>query len=197
MPPFFEYMETLEVDFPLTQHRQPVRPIHSDHPFLLQVGGADLVRSAGNNLLGGEDAVLDEPANAMRRDAQRRGGFGHGQPLAVPVRRTGRHLDAVHRAQQTDAAHGPGLSLAGAHSHPVQRRGVSSSGQPARHAPHHGHGFLRRAIAVVAGSWLPDPQLRVLAARRWIVGTTSRAASSTSAMMSAIRARRSLWRRAC
>ena len=38
-----------------------------DHSFVVQVGGPDLVRSARHDLLGGKDAVLDEPADAMVR----------------------------------------------------------------------------------------------------------------------------------
>ena len=35
------------------------------HPFLLQIIGTDLVGSARHNLLGGENAVLDQPADAV------------------------------------------------------------------------------------------------------------------------------------
>ena len=34
-------------------------------PLVAQVGGPDLVRRARHDLLGGKDAVLDQPADAM------------------------------------------------------------------------------------------------------------------------------------
>ena len=38
---------------------------------VMQVGRPDLVRSAGHDLLGGEDAILDEAADYMVGDAER------------------------------------------------------------------------------------------------------------------------------
>jgi hypothetical protein len=51
----------------------------SSYPFVLQIGRSDLVRSTRYNLLGGENAVLDQPADAVMRDAERHRGFGHRQ----------------------------------------------------------------------------------------------------------------------
>jgi hypothetical protein len=60
------------------------------YPFVLQIRRSDLVRSKRYNLLGGENAVLDQPANAVMRDAERRRGFGHRQPFAALLGRNGR-----------------------------------------------------------------------------------------------------------
>ena len=87
-------------------------------PFVLQVGGSDLVRSAWHDLLGGKDAVLDEAADAMARDAERRRGLGHREPFAVLL---GGAIgaDAMHRRSELtrcavqvfpDRGHPPSLS---------------------------------------------------------------------------------------
>jgi hypothetical protein len=59
---------------------------------------------------------------------------------------------------------GPGLSLARWHSHSVQRRGDVFVRPSGRHAPHHGEGLFGCAAAMLTRSWLPDAELRVLAA---------------------------------
>jgi hypothetical protein len=48
------------------QSRQ--RPV----PFVMQVGGSDLVRSAWHDLLGAQDALCDQPADAVAHDPKRR-----------------------------------------------------------------------------------------------------------------------------
>jgi len=53
--------------------RTTCSPNRGSHPFLLQVVGRDLVGSARHNLLGGEDAGLDERADAVVRNSERRG----------------------------------------------------------------------------------------------------------------------------
>src|SRR5260221_4080627 len=42
------------------------------YPFMVEVGGSDLVRSARHNLLGGKGTVLDQLADAVARDTERR-----------------------------------------------------------------------------------------------------------------------------
>src|SRR4051794_18324072 len=63
--------------------RATCAPDRGDDPLVLEVGGADLVRSAGQDLVGSEESDLDEPADAMARDAERRCGFRHRDPFAV------------------------------------------------------------------------------------------------------------------
>ncbi|MGZ9092924.1 MAG: IS66 family transposase, partial [Rhodoplanes sp.] len=69
-----------------------------DEPLVLKIGGADLVGSAGHDLLGGKDSILDEATNPVVGDAELRGGFGHCQPFAFLLRGTV-GMDAVHPPQ--------------------------------------------------------------------------------------------------
>jgi hypothetical protein len=57
----------LQVDF---HHRCDTGDLfdRGRHPFVLQIVGSDLVRSARYDLLGGQDALLDQPTNAVMRD---------------------------------------------------------------------------------------------------------------------------------
>jgi Transposase IS66 family len=135
----------------------------SDHPFVPEVGSSDLMRSVRYDLVGAEDAVLDEPAYAMVRDAKGRSGFGHREPLAVLLDGSV-GVDAVHPSQRADTVGRPGLPVTRRHTHSVQRRGDVLIGPSGRHAPHHGEGLFRRAAAVLAGLRLAHPQLRMLTA---------------------------------
>ena len=62
-----------------------------DDPLVLKVGSADLVRGPRNDLLGGEDAILDEAADTVIGDAELRRGFGHRRPIRRSSPRNGRH----------------------------------------------------------------------------------------------------------
>ena len=73
-------------------------PERGRHPFMVEVGGADLVRSARHNLLALEDAVLDQATDAVARDAQHRRGLRHREPVAAPLGGTV-GVDAVHASQ--------------------------------------------------------------------------------------------------
>ena len=103
----------------------------------------------------------------------------------------------MHSSQRADTMRCPGFPLAGAHSHSVQRRGdmLISDHRAAmlRITASASSGDAAAVFAALPGlrtrnweCWPPRLQ--------WIVRRTSRAASSTSAMMSATRARRSCWR---
>src|SRR4051812_11876163 len=72
-------------------------------------------------------------------------------------------MDAMDPAQRADTLGGPRLVLAGAHAHPVERRGDVLVGPAGRHTAHHRQRRLGRVAAVFAGFWLPDTELRVLA----------------------------------
>ena len=133
-------------------------PDGGSQPFMLQVRGSDLVRRARHNLLGGKNAVLDEPTDAVVRDAKRCRGLGHCEPFTVLLGRTV-GVDAVHPSQRADTVRRPGLSLTGGHSHSVQRRGDVCVRPSGRHAPHHGERLFGGAAAVLAGLRLADPQL--------------------------------------
>src|SRR4051794_18377193 len=82
-PPSSSACEHCKLGFGIGSTRTRRSSDRGGHPSSAQVGGPDLVRGARHDLHGGEDAVLDEPADAMARDAEQRRGFRHGEPLAV------------------------------------------------------------------------------------------------------------------
>ena len=149
--------------FVIDATRATCSPDRGDYHFMLQVGSPDLVRSARHDLFSAEDAVPDEPTDAMVRDAERRSGLRHREPLAVLLGGAV-GVDAVHPPQRADTVRRPSLSLARGHSHSVQRRGDVLVRPSGRHAPHHGEGLFGRAATMLAGLRLVHPQLRVLAA---------------------------------
>jgi transposase len=61
----------------------------------LEVGRSNLVRRARHHLLGRQNAIFDQAANAMMRDAKLRRGFRHRQPFTVLLGRT-ISMNAVH-----------------------------------------------------------------------------------------------------
>jgi transposase len=138
-------------------------PDRGSHSLTLQIGGSDLIWSARHNLLGEEDAVLDQPADAVMRDAKRRRGFRHREPFAAFLGGTV-GVDAIYPSHRADTVRGPGFSLPCRHAHPVQRRGDVLVRPATCHTPHHGERLLGCAAAMLAGLRLADPQLRVLAA---------------------------------
>ena len=158
---------TLWKHWKLVSRRDATRAICSrnrgNHPFVLQVGGSDLVRSSWNDLLGGQDTVLDQPPDAVMADAERRFGLRHRQPLAVLLGGTV-GMDTVHPAHRTDTVRGPGFALTGRHSHPVQSCCDVRIRPASRHALHHRERLLGRATAMLARARLADAQLRVLTA---------------------------------
>jgi hypothetical protein len=162
-PPFSSVCKHCKLIFGIDATWATCSPDRSVHPFMLQVGGSDLVRSARHNLLGGEDAVPDQPSDAVARDAERRSGFRHRKPFAVLLGGTV-GVDAMHPPQRADTVRGPGFSLASRHSHSVQRRGDIRVRPSGRHGPHHREGLLGGTAAMLAGLRLADSQLRVLAA---------------------------------
>jgi len=117
-----------------------------------------LVRRARYDLLGEQDAILDQPANAVMRDAERRSGHGHSDPLAVLLGGTV-SMNAVHPPHRADTARGPGLSLTCRHPQSVQRCRDIRVRPAGRHAAHHPESFVGRAAPVLAGLWLADAQL--------------------------------------
>jgi hypothetical protein len=138
-------------------------PDRGSHSLTLQIRGSDLIWSARHNLLGEEDAVLDQPADAVMCDAKRRRGFGHREPFAAFLGGTV-GVDAVYPSHRADTVRGPGFSLPCRHAHPVQRRSDVLVRPATCHTPHHGERLLGCAAAMFAGLRLTDPQLRVLAA---------------------------------
>jgi Transposase IS66 family len=128
------------------------------HPFLLQIIGTDLAGSARHNLLGGENAVLDEPADAVVCNPEPRSGLRHREPFAILLGGTV-GMDSIHPAHRADTVRSPGFSLTGGHSHPVQGRGDVRVRPSGRHGPHHRKGLIGGAAAMLARPRLADPQL--------------------------------------
>src|ERR1700730_13953658 len=92
------------------------------HPFLLQIVDTDLVGSARHNLLGGENAVLDQPTDAVVSTPEGRSGLRHCEPFAILLSGTV-GVDSIHPAHRADTVRSPGFSLTGGHSHPGQGSG--------------------------------------------------------------------------
>jgi Transposase IS66 family len=88
--------------------RTTCSPNRGSLPFLLQVVGTDLVRSARHNLLGRENAVLDQPTDAVVCNPERRRGLRHREPFAILLSRTV-SIDSIHPAHRTDPVRSPGF----------------------------------------------------------------------------------------
>src|SRR3954453_15392641 len=162
-PPFASVWKHWELVPRLAVTRAGFPPERGGDPLVPQVGRPDLGGRAAHDLLGREDPLADQTADGVAADAQCRGGFAQGEPLAVlHGRAVG--ADAVDGAQAADAPGGPGFPLAGAHPHPVQRRGDMLVAPASGHAPHHRQRLLGRAAAVLARPGFLHPQLRVLTA---------------------------------
>jgi hypothetical protein len=127
-------------------------------PLGLQVDRPDLIWRPWNDLLGGKDAVFDQPPDAVMRHPERRSGLGHREPFTVLLGRTV-GMNAVHPAHRADTVRRPGLALTRWHSHPVQRRGNVRVRPAGRHAPHHRERLIGRAAPMLAGFRLADAQL--------------------------------------
>src|SRR5215469_18377419 len=161
-PPSSSLWKHWNLIFGLGAIRATFSPERGRDPLVLQVAGADLVRSAGHHLLGREDTILNQAAYVVIGDTEFAGGLRHCQPFACLLGRTV-SMNAVHPAHRTDTVRSPGLPLTRWHSHPVQRRGNILVRPSGRHGPHHGEGVVGGPAAVLAGLRLADPQLRVLA----------------------------------
>ena len=120
-----------------------------DDSFVLQVVGTDLVGRPGNNLLGRQNTLRDEPADLVICDSELRRGLGHREPLPVFLRGTIR-VDTMHCAERSDTARVPSFSLTRRYRHSVQRGRDVRIGPPACHAAHHGEGFLGSAASMFA-----------------------------------------------
>ena len=143
--------------------RATCSPSRGSDAFVLEVVGSDLVGSARHNLLGGENAIFDQPADAVVCNPERRSGLRHREPFAILLGGTV-GMDSIHPAHRADTVRSPGFSLTGGHSHPVQGGGDVLVRPSGRHAPHHREGLIGGATAMLARPRLADPQLRVLAA---------------------------------
>src|SRR5438552_2991975 len=84
-PPSSSVCKHCKLVFGFDPTRATCSPDRGGYPFVLQIRGSDLVRSARHNLIGGEYAVVDQPSDAVVRDAEHRSGFGHRQPFAVLI----------------------------------------------------------------------------------------------------------------
>ena len=137
---------------------------HRSHDALaLEVGGADLVGRAWNNLLGGKHTNLDQPSNTMAGNPTVLGGFSHCQPGAVLL--SGAiGVDAANSPDRADPMRRPGFTLTGRQSHAVQRGGDILVRPAGRHAADDGQSVVRSAAVMLARARLAEPKLRVLPA---------------------------------
>jgi transposase len=137
---------------------------HRPHDALaLEIGGADLIGRAWNNLLGGKHADLDQPSNTMACNPKVLGGFSHCQPGAVLL--SGAiGVDAANPPDRSDPMSRPGLTLTRRQSHAVQCGGDVLVRPAGRHAADDGQSVVRSAAVMLARTRLAEPQLRVLPA---------------------------------
>jgi hypothetical protein len=62
---FFKHLKTLEAGFPFSCDTGGLFARARQRRFCLQVAGAYLIRRVRHDLLGGEDSILDDPADRM------------------------------------------------------------------------------------------------------------------------------------
>ena len=146
-PPSSSAWKHWDLSFGIAATRATCSGGFGDDALILQIAKTNLIGSPGNNLLGGQDAILDETADAMIGYTEFGRGLGHRQPFAVllggPIA-----VNSVHSTQRADAVGGPGLALSRGHSHSVQRRGGVRIRPSTRHAPHNGKRFFGRTAAL-------------------------------------------------
>jgi hypothetical protein len=162
-PPSSSVCKHCKLIFMINATRATCSPSRGSHPFVLQVDGSDLIRSARHNLLGWENALFDQPADAVACNSERRSGLRHREPFAILLGGTV-GMDSVHPPHRADTVRSPGFSLTSRHSHPVQGCGDVLVRPSGRHAPHHREGLIGGTAAMLARLRLANPQLRVLAA---------------------------------
>ncbi len=78
----------------------------------MQIVRTDLPRGVGHHLLGGQNPVLDRPADRMTGDAEQFFGFEHRQPFTILLRRP-IGVNVMHAPYGTDTVCGPRLAPAG------------------------------------------------------------------------------------
>jgi hypothetical protein len=143
--------------------RATFTPHRSHDALALEVGGADLVGGAWNNLLGGKHAGLDQPSNTVACNPTVLGGFSHCQPGAVLL--SGAiGVDAANPPDRSDPMSRPGLTLASRQSHAVQRGGDVLVRPAGRHAADDSQSVIRSAAVMLASTRLAEPKLRMLSA---------------------------------
>jgi len=143
--------------------RATFTPHRSHDALALEVGGADLVGGARNNLLGGKHTSLDQPSNAMAGNPTMLGGFSHCQPYAVLLRGA-IGVDAANSPDRADPMSRPGLALTGWQPHAVERGGDVLVRPAGCHAADDGQSVVRGAAVMLARARLAQPKLRVLPA---------------------------------
>jgi transposase len=96
-PPSSSLWKHWNLIFSIGAIRATFSPERGSDPLVLQVAGADLVRSARHHLLGREDTILNQAAYLVIGDTKFAGGLGHCQPFASLLGRTV-GVNAVHPA---------------------------------------------------------------------------------------------------
>jgi transposase len=162
-PPSSSICKHCDLIFWVELTRTALTPHRLNHFLGLEVGGADLVWRAWNNLLCGKDPGLDQLANAVAADTAMACCFSQRQPLPVLLGRP-IGVDPPDTSDRADTICRPGFALAGRHSHAVECRGNILVRPARRHATDHGQGFVRSATSVFSGSRFAEPKLGVLAA---------------------------------
>lgn len=98
-----------------------------------EVFGADLMRRAGHNLLGVEQAGFDDTAYLVIGDTELCSGLRHGEPFTVSVAGCAIALDLMDVAQRADTMPSPCLALTRSHTHAIECSGDIGIGPTRRH----------------------------------------------------------------
>jgi transposase len=140
--------------------RAPFAPGSFHHGRCIEVGGADLERRAGYNLLGMKDPRLDQLAYPVVGNAASLSCLAHGQP--DPVLLGGFvGMNVADTADRADPVRCPGLALPGRQSHPVERGSDVLIRPAARHAANDRQGVVGSGAAVFARARLTQAQFGV------------------------------------
>jgi transposase len=94
-PPSSSLWKHWNLIFGIGATRATFSPERGSDPVVLQVAGADLVRSARHHLLGREDTILNQAAYLVIGDTKFAGSLGHCQPFASLLGRAV-GMNAVH-----------------------------------------------------------------------------------------------------
>jgi hypothetical protein len=126
-----------------------------------EVGGEDLERRPGNDLLGTKDAGFDQLAYPVAGDAALLGCLSQGQPRSVLL---GGFIgvNATDTPDRADPVCRPGLALSSRQAHPVEGRGDVLVRPAARHAANDGESVVGSAAFVFACARFTQAQFGVL-----------------------------------
>ena len=127
----------------------------------LQIAGPDLIRGVGYDLIGKQNALVDQAPDEVMSNANQFGSFGHRQPLAILFGRT-IGMDTMLAPHRAYALRIPRHTLPCTHAHTIERCSYVLVGPPAGHTSNHSKRLLGSAAAMFACFWLAYPQFGVL-----------------------------------